>query len=234
MRRSEINQAHRRSRGLFRLASLSAASLGLAHSEGLGEALSPRVRDPRQYARLGPDRLRLGQLRSRGSSPLHPAKRKFEAIRRCRPGQGLCGKDHDRRGGPGDAAPFPLVQDGGYHRTRRREPDRPTLGFDARRGYVRGRAASAGRRGTRGKSRRAERYASRPGESVCLEPRVYHRFYAERGSGAALVGESARSTTTPPTIASSSPPAASPISRRTEAPYRLLVSDYSGLPVTPR
>ena len=28
-----------------------------------------------------------------------------------------------------------------------------------------------------------------PGESICLEPRVYHRFYGEAGKGAVIVGE---------------------------------------------
>ena len=28
-----------------------------------------------------------------------------------------------------------------------------------------------------------------PGESICLEPYVYHRFYGERGRGRVLVGE---------------------------------------------
>jgi len=28
-----------------------------------------------------------------------------------------------------------------------------------------------------------------PGESICVEPRLYHRFYAEEGKGKALVGE---------------------------------------------
>jgi len=29
----------------------------------------------------------------------------------------------------------------------------------------------------------------KPGQSICLKPRVYHRFYGEKGHGRVLIGE---------------------------------------------
>jgi len=40
--------------------------------------------------------------------------------------------------------------------------------------------------------RAGEQIALKPGQSLCLEPRVYHRFYGDPGTGAVLVGEVSR------------------------------------------
>lgn len=39
------------------------------------------------------------------------------------------------------------------------------------------------------KCRPGEKIVLKPGESICLEPRVYHKFYGEEGKGTVVVGE---------------------------------------------
>jgi D-lyxose ketol-isomerase len=66
-----------------------------------------------------------------------------------------------------------------------------------------------------------------PGESVCLEPRVYHRFFAEPGSGRVLAGEvSAVNDDLADNIFHESV-GRFPEIEEDEVPYRLLVSDYA-------
>jgi len=65
-----------------------------------------------------------------------------------------------------------------------------------------------------------------PGESVCLEPLVYHRFYAEPGAGKSLVGEVSAVNDDSSDNRFLEPAGRFPKIEEDEAPYRLLVSDY--------
>jgi D-lyxose ketol-isomerase len=65
-----------------------------------------------------------------------------------------------------------------------------------------------------------------PGESVCLEPRVYHRFYAEPGSGKVLAGEVSAVNDDLTDNRFYESVGRFPEIEEDEAPYRLLVSDY--------
>jgi D-lyxose ketol-isomerase len=66
-----------------------------------------------------------------------------------------------------------------------------------------------------------------PGESVCLEPRIYHRFYAEAGSGRVLAGEVSSVNDDKADNRFYAPAGRFPEVEEDEAPYRLLVSDYA-------
>ena len=43
--------------------------------------------------------------------------------------------------------------------------------------------------GVRSTVKAGEQLLLRPGQSICLTPRLYHRFYAEKGNGKVLIGE---------------------------------------------
>jgi D-lyxose ketol-isomerase len=64
------------------------------------------------------------------------------------------------------------------------------------------------------------------GESICLEPRVYHRFYAEPGSGRVLAGEVSAVNDDLSDNRFYESAGRFPAIDEDEAPYRLLVSDY--------
>jgi hypothetical protein len=66
-----------------------------------------------------------------------------------------------------------------------------------------------------------------PGESVCLEPRVYHRFFAEQGSGRVLAGEVSAVNDDLSDNRFHESVGRFPEIEEDEAPYRLLVSDYA-------
>jgi D-lyxose ketol-isomerase len=68
-----------------------------------------------------------------------------------------------------------------------------------------------------------------PGESVCLEPGVYHRFYGEEGKGRVLVGEVSAVNDDGADNRFYEAAGRFPKVEEDEAPYRLLVSDYSRL-----
>jgi D-lyxose ketol-isomerase len=65
-----------------------------------------------------------------------------------------------------------------------------------------------------------------PGESVCLERRIYHRFYAEAGSGKVLAGEVSAVNDDRTDNRFYEKAGRFPEIEEDEAPYRLLVSDY--------
>ncbi len=65
-----------------------------------------------------------------------------------------------------------------------------------------------------------------PGESVCLERGVYHRFYAEPGSGKVLAGEVSAVNDDRADNRFFEPVGRFPEIEEDEAPYRLLASDY--------
>jgi D-lyxose ketol-isomerase len=67
-----------------------------------------------------------------------------------------------------------------------------------------------------------------PGESVCLEPGVYHRFYGEEGSGKVLVGEVSAVNDDTSDNRFFETVGRFPRVEEDEAPLRLLVSDYRG------
>jgi D-lyxose ketol-isomerase len=64
------------------------------------------------------------------------------------------------------------------------------------------------------------------GESICLEPGVYHRFYAEPGSGKVLAGEVSAVNDDLSDNRFFEPAGRFPAIEEDERPYRLLVSDY--------
>jgi D-lyxose ketol-isomerase len=66
-----------------------------------------------------------------------------------------------------------------------------------------------------------------PGESVCLEQGIYHRFYAEAGSGKVLAGEVSAVNDDRSDNRFYEGVGRFPEIEEDEAPYRLLVSDYS-------
>jgi len=65
-----------------------------------------------------------------------------------------------------------------------------------------------------------------PGESICLEPRVYHRFYGEPGKGPVLVGEVSMVNDDNTDNRFLDPLGRFPAIDEDEPPYRLLVNDY--------
>jgi hypothetical protein len=65
-----------------------------------------------------------------------------------------------------------------------------------------------------------------PGESVCLEQGVYHRFFAEPGSGRALVGEVSAVNDDAADNRFLEAVGRFPEIEEDEEPFRLLVSDY--------
>lgn len=66
-----------------------------------------------------------------------------------------------------------------------------------------------------------------PGESITLEPRVYHRFYGEPGAGTVLVGEVSMVNDDRSDNRFYRPIGRFPEILEDEQPYRLLVNDYA-------
>ena len=71
--------------------------------------------------------------------------------------------------------------------------------------------------------------AMKPGESVCLEQGVYHRFWGEPGKGRVLVGEVSMVNDDTSDNRFLEAIGRFPEVEEDEAPYRLLVSDYRRL-----
>lgn len=67
----------------------------------------------------------------------------------------------------------------------------------------------------------------RPGQSVCLEPGLYHAFWGEKGSGRVLVGEVSMVNDDHTDNRFNPPVGRFPEIEEDEAPYRLLVNDYA-------
>ncbi len=65
-----------------------------------------------------------------------------------------------------------------------------------------------------------------PGESICLTPRMYHRFYGEPGKGTVLVGEVSMVNDDAADNRFLEPMGRFPQIDEDEPPYRLLVNDY--------
>lgn len=68
-----------------------------------------------------------------------------------------------------------------------------------------------------------------PGQSVCLERGIYHRFYAEPGAGRVLAGEVSAVNDDKADNRFYKPAGRFPEVEEDEVPYRLLVSDYAKL-----
>ncbi|MGQ8336268.1 D-lyxose/D-mannose family sugar isomerase [Sunxiuqinia sp. A32] len=66
-----------------------------------------------------------------------------------------------------------------------------------------------------------------PGESICLEQGVYHRFYGEEGKGKVLVGEVSMVNDDTNDNRFHEPVGRFPVIEEDEAPLHLLASDYS-------
>jgi D-lyxose ketol-isomerase len=66
----------------------------------------------------------------------------------------------------------------------------------------------------------------RRGESICLEPGIYHRFYAEPGSGRVLAGEVSAVNDDRSDNRFYAPAGRFPDIEEDEEPYRLLAADY--------
>ena len=66
-----------------------------------------------------------------------------------------------------------------------------------------------------------------PGESICLEQRVYHRFFGEAGKGTVLVGEVSQVNDDNRDNRFYEEVGRFPEIEEDEAPYRLLVNDYA-------
>lgn len=66
-----------------------------------------------------------------------------------------------------------------------------------------------------------------PGESICLEQRMYHRFYGEPGKGKVLVGEVSTVNDDHTDNCFYEPVGRFPVIDEDEPPLHLLVSDYS-------
>lgn len=66
-----------------------------------------------------------------------------------------------------------------------------------------------------------------PGESICLEPRMYHRFYGEEGKGKVLVGEVSSVNDDTSDNRFLEPQGRFPDIDEDEPPSRLLVTDYA-------
>lgn len=71
-----------------------------------------------------------------------------------------------------------------------------------------------------------ERVILQPGESICLEQRVYHRFYGEPGKGKVLVGEVSAVNDDTTDNRFYEPAGRFPEIIEDEEPIHLLVSDY--------
>jgi D-lyxose ketol-isomerase len=71
-----------------------------------------------------------------------------------------------------------------------------------------------------------ERVILQPGESICLEQRVYHRFYGEPGKGKVLVGEVSAVNDDTTDNRFYEPVGRFPEIIEDEEPIHLLVSDY--------
>ncbi|MDR1408374.1 MAG: D-lyxose/D-mannose family sugar isomerase [Tannerella sp.] len=69
-----------------------------------------------------------------------------------------------------------------------------------------------------------------PGESICLEQGVYHRFYGETGKGAVLVGEVSAVNDDANDNCFLEPVGRFPVIDEDEQPVHLLVSDYQNIP----
>lgn len=65
-----------------------------------------------------------------------------------------------------------------------------------------------------------------PGESICLEPYMYHRFYGEPGKGTVLVGEVSSVNDDTSDNCFLNPVGRFPAIEEDEPPIHLLVSDY--------
>ena len=65
-----------------------------------------------------------------------------------------------------------------------------------------------------------------PGESIALEPRVYHRFFGEKGKGKVLVGEVSSVNDDSADNRFHEPAGRFPEIDEDEAPFRLLAVDY--------
>ncbi|MCX7934426.1 MAG: D-lyxose/D-mannose family sugar isomerase [Planctomycetota bacterium] len=70
----------------------------------------------------------------------------------------------------------------------------------------------------------------RPGESITLEPRVYHEFYGERGRGTVLVGEVSSVNDDERDNRFLQPVGRFPKIEEDEPPYRLLCNEYPPAP----
>jgi D-lyxose ketol-isomerase len=66
-----------------------------------------------------------------------------------------------------------------------------------------------------------------PGESICLEQGMYHRFYGEPGKGRVLVGEVSAVNDDASDNCFHEPVGRFPVIEEDESPLHLLVSDYS-------
>jgi len=66
----------------------------------------------------------------------------------------------------------------------------------------------------------------RPGESICLQPYMYHRFYGEPGKGTVLVGEVSSVNDDTSDNCFLNPVGRFPAIEEDEQPIHLLVSDY--------
>ncbi len=65
-----------------------------------------------------------------------------------------------------------------------------------------------------------------PGQSICLQPYVYHRFYGETGAGPVLVGEVSMVNDDTADNRFKTAPGRFPSIEEDELPYHLLVTDY--------
>ena len=100
----------------------------------------------------------------------------------------LLRKGDDRRRGPAHADALSCDQAGRHHLPRRRRPDLPGLQPRRRRPPRRQRGQRVARRGRAARAGGASlRCSSRRIDP--LTPALYHEFYAEPGTGTAIVGE---------------------------------------------
>ncbi|MCK9329128.1 MAG: D-lyxose/D-mannose family sugar isomerase [Candidatus Cloacimonetes bacterium] len=67
------------------------------------------------------------------------------------------------------------------------------------------------------------------GQSICLSPGIYHRFYAKKGTGYVLAGEVSSINDDTTDNRFFKPAGRFPIIEENAKPYRLLVSDYGTL-----
>ncbi len=65
-----------------------------------------------------------------------------------------------------------------------------------------------------------------PGESICLEPYVYHRFYGQKGTPSVLVGEVSMVNDDKNDNRFKTAPGRFPVIEEDAPPYRLLITDY--------
>jgi len=71
-----------------------------------------------------------------------------------------------------------------------------------------------------------QRISLSPGESICLEPYVYHRFFGEKGTGPVLVGEVSMVNDDKTDNRFKTPLGRFPEIEEDAPPYRFLVTDY--------